>query len=48
MDSLAAQMANFNKGMASFALRASRMMESQVREAEEMKLQEGDIEDEMK
>ncbi|KAI9165843.1 hypothetical protein LWI28_021565 [Acer negundo] len=48
MDPLAAQMAYFNNGMTSFALRASRVMESQVIEAEGMRFQEGDIEDEMK
>ncbi|KAK1568231.1 hypothetical protein Q3G72_021973 [Acer saccharum] len=41
-------MANFNEGMALFASRASRVMEGQVREAKDMRLQEGDIEDEMK
>ncbi|KAI9159748.1 hypothetical protein LWI28_001538 [Acer negundo] len=41
-------MENFNKGMALFTLRASRVTESQLREAEGMRVQEGVIEDEMK
>ncbi|KAI9201524.1 hypothetical protein LWI28_024792 [Acer negundo] len=48
MDSFDAQMANFNKGMSSLALGASRVTKGQVREAMDMKLQEEDVEDEMK
>ncbi|KAI9194875.1 hypothetical protein LWI28_009852 [Acer negundo] len=48
MDPLAEQMANFNKGMSSFTLRASRVMESHVKEAEGTRVQEGDIDNEMK
>ncbi|KAI9153369.1 hypothetical protein LWI28_010317 [Acer negundo] len=48
MDPLMEQMANFNKGMASFASRASRVTKSHVREAKGTRVQEGDINDEMK
>ncbi|KAI9182598.1 hypothetical protein LWI28_027044 [Acer negundo] len=41
-------MENYNKGMASFTSRASRVTESQVREADGTRVQEGDINDEMK
>ncbi|KAK1551261.1 hypothetical protein Q3G72_032997 [Acer saccharum] len=41
-------MVNFGKGMSSFASRASRVMESQVRKAEGIEVQEEGIEDEMK
>ncbi|KAI9165953.1 hypothetical protein LWI28_023561 [Acer negundo] len=48
MDPLAEQMENFNKGMASFTLRASRVTKSQVRDVEGTRVQEGGIEDDMK
>ncbi|KAI9157276.1 hypothetical protein LWI28_019684 [Acer negundo] len=48
MGPLAKEMEIFNKGMASFTLRASRVPQSQVREADGTRVQEGDIEDDMK
>ena len=48
MDSLAEQMANFNRGMTTFATRTSRGVEKQVRVPEEVEFHEESMENEMR
>ena len=48
MDSLAEQMANFNREMTTFATRTSRGVEKQVRVPEEVEFHEEGMEDEMR